>query len=103
MCHSSRLETYLDLGATPLADSFVKADQLQQPEAFYPLAVALCKNCGLSQLTHVVNPELLYCRDYPYESSTTATGSQHWGEFAATATRKLSLGRQDLVVDIGSN
>ncbi|MDP3723062.1 MAG: class I SAM-dependent methyltransferase [Candidatus Omnitrophota bacterium] len=103
MCHGSRLETYLDLGATPLADGFLRADQLHEPEAVYPLAVALCKDCGLSQLTHVVNPELLYCRDYPYESSTTATGRQHWGEFASTATRKLALGRQDLVVDIGSN
>ena len=103
MCHGSRLETYLDLGATPLADGFLKADQLHKPEAVYPLAVALCQDCGLSQLTHVVNPELLYCREYPYESSTTATGRQHWGEFAATATRKLCLGSQDLVVDIGSN
>ncbi|MBI3021767.1 MAG: class I SAM-dependent methyltransferase [Candidatus Omnitrophica bacterium] len=103
MCHGSRLETYLDLGATPLADGFLRADQLHEPEAVYPLAVALCKNCGLSQLTHVVSPEILYCRNYPYESSTTVTGRQHWAEFAATVTRKLSLQRKDLVVDIGSN
>jgi hypothetical protein len=52
----------------PPADSFLRRDQLSEPETYYPLEVAQCEQCGLAQLTHVVSQEVLYRHDYPYES-----------------------------------
>ena len=103
MCKDTKLVKFLDLGFTPPADRFLRRDQLREPETYYPLEVVLCMNCGLAQLSYVVSPEILYRHDYPYESSLTATGRQHWAEFAHTVTKRLQLGSDDLVVDIGSN
>jgi SAM-dependent methyltransferase len=103
ICKRESLHVFLDLGFTPPADAFLRKEQLHLPETYYPLQVALCDYCGLAQLTHVVSPEVLYRHDYPYESSTTATGQQHWTEFAASCCRELKLTNMDLVIDIGSN
>ncbi len=103
MCGSPRLETFLDLGFTPPADQFLRPDQLQEPETYFPLRVASCQKCGLAQLDHVVSPEILYRRDYPYESSTTKFGQQHWREFATTVSERLKLDSTSLVIDVGSN
>lgn len=103
MCQSKNLYMFLDLGFTPPADQFRRKDQLKEPETHYPLEVYMCDDCGLAQLGHVVSPEVLYRMDYPYESSTTQTGREHWNAFAGAVVKRLNLGRDDLVVDIGSN
>lgn len=103
MCGSSGLTKFLDLGFMPPADSFLRRDQLSESETYYPLEVAQCEQCGLAQLTHVVSPEVLYRHDYPYESSITRAGREHWREFASTVTNSFKLSAKDLVVDIGSN
>jgi SAM-dependent methyltransferase len=103
MCGSNDLYKFLDLGFTPPADQFRRRDQLKEPDVYYPLDVYTCNNCGLIQLGYVVSPEVLYRNDYPYESSTTKTGHKHWSEFASTVVSRLKLGKEDLVVDIGSN
>lgn len=103
LCRSSELHKFLDLGFTPPADGFLRREQLQEPEIHYPLEVMLCESCGFIQLSHIVSPEVLYRHDYPYESSTTKSGRQHWTEFAETVTRRFTLTSSDLVIDIGSN
>jgi SAM-dependent methyltransferase len=103
MCGSAKLHKFLDLGFTPPADQFRRRDQLREPDVYYPLEVMMCDDCALAQLSHVVSPEILYRNDYPYESSTTRTGQEHWSEFAASVVRRLALGPQDLAVDLGSN
>jgi 2-polyprenyl-3-methyl-5-hydroxy-6-metoxy-1,4-benzoquinol methylase len=103
MCASERLAPFLDLGEMPPADQFLHKHQLVEHRESYPLQVAVCEECGLIQLNYVVPPEILYCDDYPYESSTTSAGRRHWSEFARTTTRLLDLTANDLVVDIGSN
>ncbi|MBI5261254.1 MAG: class I SAM-dependent methyltransferase [Bradyrhizobium sp.] len=103
MCGGERLSLFLDLGEMPPADQFLHKEQLGQHRDSYPLQVAVCEDCGLIQLNYVVPPEILYCDDYPYESSTTSAGRRHWGEFAQTTSRLLHLTANDLVVDIGSN
>ena len=99
MCGGSTLTTYLDLGYTPPADAFLP--DLDAPETWYPLRVALCESCGLSQLTHTVPPHVLFGADYPYEMSVTETGKAHWRELAHSVTTRY--GHNNLVVDIGSN
>jgi hypothetical protein len=102
-CGAGELYKFLDLGFTPLADRFLREEQLLEPEVHYPLEVMMCERCGLAQLSHVVSPELLYQNDYPYEASITKTGRLHWAEFAQSTKEQFNLGSTDLVVDIGSN
>jgi SAM-dependent methyltransferase len=103
MCYGGKLHKFLDLGAMPPADQFLSPDQLSKKQECFPLEVVICDDCGLVQLNYVVPPEILYCNDYPYESSTTAAGRRHWREFAETTKAMLELGANDLVVDVGSN
>lgn len=103
MCSSTGLHKFLDLGSTPPADQFRRKDQLREPDIYYPLQVMMCDDCGLAQLSHVVSPEILYRNDYPYESSTTRTGQEHWSEFAGSVVKRFGLGAKNLAVDIGSN
>jgi len=103
MCRSNNLYKFLDLDFTPPADQFRRKEQMKEQEIYYPLEVYMCDDCGLAQLTYVVSPEILYRNDYPYESSTTKTGHAHWKSFAKEVVGKFGLGKDDLVVDIGSN
>jgi len=103
ICGSNNLFEFLDLGFTPPVDQFLREDQLRQPETHYPLTVLMCEECSLAQLSYVVPGEVLYRRDYPYESSMTQSGQLHWDEFAETVCNCYSISEGDLVVDIGSN
>lgn len=103
MCKSVNLKEFLNLGFTPPADQFLRKEQLREPEVYYPLEVLICCDCGLAQLSYVVSPEILYRHDYPYESSITRTGHQHWQEFAHTTVNMFKLNHNDLVIDVGSN
>jgi predicted RNA methylase len=94
---------FLDLGFTPPADAFLSPDRLNRPETWYPLKVLICNNCSLVQLNYVVSPRILFQKDYPYESSITKTGREHFHSLAKTAYSKFSLSSGDLVIDIGSN
>jgi hypothetical protein len=94
---------YLNLGFTPPADSFIREQGLSQPEIYYPLEVCLCEDCGISQLTYTVPPDVLYQHDYPYESSITRAGRAHFLNFASSVVSRFNLGPETLAIDIGSN
>lgn len=103
ICRSANLTKFLDLGFTPPADDFLTPSRLAEPEVYYPLEVYICPECSLVQLGYVVPPEILFQRDYPYVSSTTAMGREHFYSFAAETYTRFGLKPNDLVVDIGSN
>ncbi|MEG3618533.1 class I SAM-dependent methyltransferase [Magnetovibrio sp. PR-2] len=103
LCDGALSKPFLDLGFTPPADSFVRAEDLNQPETHYPLRVVRCECCGFVQLDHVVDPSVLYQNDYPYESSMTKTGVSHFDGFAGQVFDDFNLCDEDLVIDVGSN
>lgn len=103
ICLEKRLTKFLDLGLTPPADDFLLTERLGEPEVHYPLEVFICDNCSLVQIGYVVPPEILYQRDYPYETSITETGVRHFHSFADETYSRFGLASGDLVIDIGSN
>lgn len=102
ICDSTSLFQYLDLGRTPLANSYLKQEDLSVPEFLEELALQVCTNCGLSQLTKVVHPDLMF-KNYLYVSSTTETFRNHCTEMSTTLTSRAHCKRGDLVLDIASN
>ena len=103
MCKSKKIKSFLDLGTTPLADSFLTRSQLKKREKKFPLKVYLCRSCGLIQLGYIVSPKEMYNSSYPYESSTTKTGTAHFVNMAEKICRRFKPKKKSLVVDIGSN
>jgi hypothetical protein len=102
ICKSNQTSKFLRLGSTPLANSFLKAEQLSDPEPRFPLDVVFCDQCGLVQLDHVVPPEIMF-RDYIYVSSTSQTMLAHFAAYSDEIAARFIESEQDLVLEMGSN
>ena len=102
VCKSTKLIGVLQIGMTPLANAFLKKEQLDLPETFYPLEVYFCENCTFLQLGHVVSPVVLF-KNYVYVSSTSSVFINHFKSFASQMIKRFNLNKKSLVVDIGSN
>jgi SAM-dependent methyltransferase len=90
------------LGSTPLANSLLKAEELNEPESRYPLDLVFCPDCKLVQITETVPPEKLF-RDYLYFSSFSDTMLNHAKGLAERLTSSRNLGDRSLVLEIASN
>jgi hypothetical protein len=102
VCENEKVTKFLDLGSTPLANSFLKLEQLKEPELRFALDIVFCPRCGLVQLDHAVAPEILF-RNYIYVSSTSQTMPAHFATYADEIVSRFMKTPQDLVVEIGSN
>lgn len=101
-CNGTSLRPFIELGPTPLANSFLRSEDEFESEARFPLDVYFCETCSLVQLTEVVDPEVLF-RDYVYVTGTADTVRAHNREYAETLTDVLKLEPDDLVVEVASN
>lgn len=103
VCMGRNLKVFLKLGHHPPSDEFLTKDELSEPEIFFPLNVLICNDCHFVQIDHIVNPEILFPADYPYNSSVSDTLPVHFAEFAKQVYDNYGLDKESLVVDIGSN
>lgn len=102
LCESSALDVVLPLKPTPIADQFVRGDQLEEPQPLIPLDLVLCRECGHVQLLDIVDPEVLF-RDYTYRTSVSLGLVEHFRRFAARMIDEGRVSTGGLVVEIGSN
>ena len=102
LCGQELTRTFVDLGSSPPCESYLRADQIDQPEVFYPLHVRICDQCLLVQLPPYVNNEEIFS-DYAYFSSYSDSWVAHAGRFVDEMTSRLGLGADSLVVEVASN
>jgi len=93
---------FVDLGSAPLSNAFLRLDDLDAPETYYPLKVMLCQECFLIQLPAFESPQTIFS-EYPYFSSYSDTWLDHVDRFAAQAVKAFDLDSESLVVEVGSN
>jgi SAM-dependent methyltransferase len=93
---------FLNLGRTPLANSYLRPDQGALPEAAFPLAVAFCRNCHLAQLNERVPPTELFT-EYAYFSSYSDSFAIHAQRMAVNLWERFGLNSQSQVVEAASN
>jgi SAM-dependent methyltransferase len=98
-CGSEDLVKVLDLNEQPLANSYKKS--VDEPEPYFPLAINRCEHCFHVQLTHRVNPDLMF-KDYAYVSGTAKTQLDYFDWFAEFAKEKFGT-MPSTVLDIGCN
>ncbi len=101
-CGRPGLELVLSLGDTPLANSLLTEEQLNQPESTYPLDLAFCPSCSLVQITETVPPEKLF-REYLYFSSFSDTMLRHAREIVQRMREARRLDSRSLAMEIASN
>lgn len=101
-CGTSLTHTFVDLGMSPLSNAYLKKEQLQDMEPFYPLHVRACDSCFLVQLPVFESPDQIF-GDYAYFSSYSDTWLLHAKEYTEMIADRLGLGPNHLVVEIASN
>lgn len=101
-CGTAFQHTVVDLGMSPLCESFLRADQLNQMEPFYPLRVWVCERCFLVQLEEYVTGEDIFT-DYAYFSSFSDSWLNHAREYVEKMIDNLELTSKSSVVEIASN
>ena len=102
LCGSTRLRSFLDLGATPPCELFLTAEAVEAMEPTYPLHVRVCESCLLAQLPPLITPEDTFT-DYAYYSSYSSSWVKHAEQFAVAAIERLGLEVDSFVVEVASN
>jgi hypothetical protein len=101
-CAAVLQHTFVDLGATPLCESYVSPERYYEAEPFYALRAYVCAACYLVQLEALIAPDAVFT-EYAYFSSYSDTWVAHARRYTEAAVERFGLGAGSLVVELGSN
>jgi hypothetical protein len=101
-CGEALRDTVVDLGMSPLCESYVPEERRDAMEPFYPLHVWVCRSCFLVQLFVDVTAEHIF-EEYAYFSSFSSSWLKHAEDYVTMITERLGLGPQSHVMELASN
>ncbi len=101
-CNESLKVSFIDLGLSPLSNSFLKEHELRNEEKLYPLHAYICEKCLLVQLEEFEKPEKIFS-EYAYFSSYSKTWLDHAKSYCELMIKKLKLNESNQVIEIASN
>jgi SAM-dependent methyltransferase len=101
-CQAPLEHTFVDLGPSPLCETYLPLERLNDMEPFYPLHVRVCGQCFLVQLDQYVTPEQIFS-EYAHFSSYSDTWLEHARDYTEMITPRLELSGKSEVVEIASN
>lgn len=101
-CDTELTISLVDLGSTPLANSYVDPAQASRPDPAYPLHVRVCPHCFLAQVEDAVPPDAIFS-DYAYFSSYSSSWVAHAKAYCESATKRFGLTQDSFVVEVASN
>jgi SAM-dependent methyltransferase len=93
----------VDLGLSPVANDYLRADQLTQMEPFYPLNVLVCDQCWLVQLRECQSPEHIFSDHYAYFSSYSDSWLRHAQQYVEMTISRFKLNASSRVIEVASN
>ena len=102
LCNSTFSHIFIDLGNTPLANSFLNQNELQRNELTIPLIVYVCEKCFLVQLKESSSPSEIFS-DYAYFSSYSTSWLKHAENYVEMILNRFKLNKESLVVELASN
>ena len=102
-CRALLEHTFLDLGFAPPSNAYLRADDLNRPERYYPLKVKVCEQCWLVQTEDYAQADELFDAEYAYFSSTSPGWLAHASRYVEKMIQQLSLDRDSLVIEVASN
>jgi len=101
-CGANLRRTFVDLGMSPLCETYPSFADLNRGEIYYPLHVYVCEQCFLVQLEQYESAENIFS-DYPYFSSYSDSWLKHCEDYCAEMIARFGLNRQSSVVEVASN
>ena len=102
LCSAPLEQTFVDLGLSPLANSYLEPADRERGETFYPLHVYVCESCLLVQLPMAVAPEEIFT-EYAYFSSYSDSWVDHAARYVEGAVARFELDASSQVVELASN
>jgi hypothetical protein len=102
LCNAPLTTSFVNLGMSPLCESVLAPDQIDQMEPFFPLHVLVCSNCFLVQLREYVTPERIFT-EYDYFSSYSTSWVEHALRYCEMIKSRLRLDKNSQVYEIASN
>jgi hypothetical protein len=103
VCGHEPLNAVLSLGFMPPVNQMVPIGTVAHQQPWFPTNLLHCPNCDLVQLGLAVDPAIIFPPEYPYTSGGTKLLRDNFADLQREAATMLGLGKDDLVVDIGSN
>ena len=103
ICNNSSLKSVLFLKYLPPVNQLYPIGSRPKEEPSYPAELLYCPKCHLVQLGFVVDPQVIFPKEYPYTSGTIKILRDNFADLGNEARRLIGLKTDDLVVDIGSN
>jgi len=101
-CGAGLRRTFVDLGMSPLCETYPSSADLNRGETYYPLHVYVCDQCFLVQLEQYESAENIFS-DYAYFSSYSDSWLRHAENYCDKMMTRLSLSRRSFVVEVASN
>ncbi len=102
-CGAALTQTLVDLGLSPLANSYVPPERADTACPRYPLHAWVCNDCYLVQVEDAVPADEIFNADYAYFSSYSDSWLAHARAYVEKMVDRLELGPDDLVIEIASN
>src|SRR5262249_46948158 len=102
-CNTDLIHEFIDLVNSPASNSFLRAEQLNEPEVFYPLKVFTCHKCFLVQLDEYKKSEAIFNNEYVYFSSYSRSWLEHASRYADKMVERFGFNEKSLVVELASN
>jgi 2-polyprenyl-3-methyl-5-hydroxy-6-metoxy-1,4-benzoquinol methylase len=102
-CQNKLTHQFVDLGFSPPSNSFLKPEQLNQPETFYPLRIMVCEKCYLVQIDEFASHEDIFNSDYVYFSSFSTSWLEHAQKYTEIMIERFKFDDKTQVIEISSN
>ena len=100
LCESKKLKTVYKLNPMPIGDDYIKSPYTKQK--LYPLILKICEKCKFVQLSHVINPDIVYGK-YLYVTQTSSGLPEHFKKLVKTLFSKKIINEKSKILEIGSN
>lgn len=102
-CKKELTDIFIDLENSPASNSFLTAEELNEPEVFYPLKVYTCSNCFLVQVDEYKKSDTIFNNDYVYFSSYSKSWLAHAKNYTDLMIARFGFNTQSNVIEIASN
>lgn len=103
ICNNSNLKSILFLGYLPPVNQLHPIGSKPRAQSSYPAELLYCTKCHLVQLGLIVDPQIIFPKEYPYTSGTTKVLRDNFADLGQEVRKIIGLHKDDLVVDVGSN
>src|SRR6476660_7209371 len=102
-CNTELNNVFIDLNNSPASNSFLKEEELNEPETYYPLKVYTCHKCFLVQVDEYKKSDAIFNNKYVYFSSFSKTWLEHAKAYVNKMTERFQLNGESKVIEIASN